>query len=99
MITKRASPGIERDNERVGWMWEGVESGFWAPKCASLFLSRLTDLWVRERRDGCGDGVKFKSSHLTGCAGRKGRLADPLFRSPSERFRAALSKITRRLAA
>ena len=28
--------GIERDKERVEWMWEGVESGFWAPKCASL---------------------------------------------------------------
>ena len=42
---------------------------------------------------------QVQSSHLTGYAGRKGRLADPLFRSPSERFGAALSKITRRLAA
>ena len=27
---------------------------------AHLCLGRLTDLWVRERRDGCGDGVKFE---------------------------------------
>ena len=50
--------GIERDNERVGWMWEGVESGFWAPKCASLFLSCLTDLWVRERDVRMGSSSK-----------------------------------------
>jgi len=54
----RREEGGEGEIEKAGWMWEEAESEF--PDARLLiFFGRTTDPWVRERKDGCGGGVKF----------------------------------------
>ena len=56
----RREKGGEGEIEKAGWMWEEAESEFPDARLLIFVLGRLTDLWVRERKDGCGGGVKFE---------------------------------------
>ena len=56
----RREEGGKGEIEKAGWMWEEVESEFPDARLLIFVLGRLTDLWVREMKDGCGGGVKFE---------------------------------------